>query len=45
MKKNNQWWSDKRKERKNKIPDQIKDKVKDFYLSTGISKVNPTKKA
>ena len=41
----NTWCSKSRKPRKNKISEHVKEKVKNFYLSSGISRENPNKKA
>ena len=41
----NTWWSKSRKPRKDKISEHVKEKVKNFYLSSGISRENPNEKA
>ena len=39
------WWLLKRKPRRDKIPDAVKKDVEEFYLSPGISRPVPDKKA
>ena len=41
----NTWWSKSRKPRKDKISEHVKEKVKNFYLGSSISRENPNKKA